>query len=490
MNKHSGRLAACILAAGIAFYAQSGTAAAFDFDNGNAPIEVVIPQIIPVVYASVLSPGDASLILRWTSIISCSWFDAIAPYHATAVGVYSQLGRRPASESATNRNKNIAIIYASLRTLTSAFPKNAATWQAMLTSVGLDPNDNSTDLTSPVGIGNAAGNAVVAVREHDGMNQLGDLGGRLYNRRAFDDYTNFVPLNTVYDLSDPANWQPNIELFGGGLFRIQKFVTPQYALTLPYSYPTASVFSVGPPTDSQLNNGANGFAKYKAQVDQVLNTSANLTDTMKMTAELFNDKIRSLGFSTLFITQSHAFTLDQFVQYDFLTLMAGFDGGIPVWKEKTKWNSVRPFTAVRYVYGDQPVTAWGGPGKGTVNNLPASQWRAYLPVADHPEYPSGSACFCSAHAEASRRYLGSDTLGWSTTAPAGSSVIEPGVTPATDITIGPFATFTEFETVCGLSRNWGGVHFLPSISASHQMCGPIGDKAYDFLQAHLNGTAP
>jgi hypothetical protein len=492
MNKprRSGRLAVCILAAGIAFYAQSGTAAAFDFDTGNAPIEVVVPQIIPVVYASVLSPGDASLILRWTVTVANAWFDAIAPYHPTAVGVYSRLGRRPASEGATNRNKNIAILYASLRALTSSFPQHAATWQSMLTSVGLDPNDTSTDLTTPVGIGNAAGNAVVAFREHDGMNQLGDAGGRLYNRMPYDDYTNFVPRNTVYDLSDPANWQPNIEAFGNGLFRIQKFVTPQYALTKPYSFPTPTAFSTPPPTDSQLLSGANGFAKYKAQVDQVLATSANLTDTMKMTAELFNDKIRSLGFSTLFITQTRGLTLDQFVQYDFLVIMAAFDGGIPVWQEKTKWNSVRPFTAVHYVYGNQPVTAWGGPGKGTVNNLPGNQWHAYLPVADHPEYPSGSACFCSAHAQASRRFLGSDNMGWSVSIPAGSSLIEPGVTPATDITIGPFATFTEFETVCGLSRNWGGVHFLPSIGASHTMCGPIGDKAYDFLQAHLNGTAP
>ena len=37
--------------------------AAFDFDNGNAPIEVVIPNVIPIIYQSV-NPGDASLILR------------------------------------------------------------------------------------------------------------------------------------------------------------------------------------------------------------------------------------------------------------------------------------------------------------------------------------------------------------------------------------------------------------------------------------------
>lgn len=52
----------------------------------------------------------------------------------------------------------------------------------MLESVGLDPSDNSEDPNTLIGIGNIAGNSVVVNREHDGMNQLGDEGGRTYNR--------------------------------------------------------------------------------------------------------------------------------------------------------------------------------------------------------------------------------------------------------------------------------------------------------------------
>jgi hypothetical protein len=40
----------------------------------------------------------------------------------------------------------------------------------MLRSVGLDPDDNQENTITPIGIGNLAGNAVVAAREHDGMN--------------------------------------------------------------------------------------------------------------------------------------------------------------------------------------------------------------------------------------------------------------------------------------------------------------------------------
>jgi hypothetical protein len=165
-----------------------------------------------------------------------------------------------------------------------------------------------------------------------------------------------------------------------------------------------------------------------------------------MIAELFDNKIASLGFSALFITLSRRLSLDQFVQYDFLTNMAAFDGGIAAWKEKARFDTVRPVTAIRHLYKGRSITGWAGPGRGIVDDLPANEWRSYPNTANHPEYPSGSACFCAAHTQASRRYLGSDAFGWSVEARAGSSVIEPGATPATDLTLGPWNTLPTSKT--------------------------------------------
>ncbi|MGH8652606.1 MAG: DUF6851 domain-containing protein [Gammaproteobacteria bacterium] len=96
------------------------------------------------------------------------------------MGVYSRFTERQTDN--TNRNKNIAIFYASYRTLNSLLPNHKEVWDKMLESVGLDPSDNSEDPNTLIGIGNIAGNSVVVNREHDGMNQLGDEGGRTYNR--------------------------------------------------------------------------------------------------------------------------------------------------------------------------------------------------------------------------------------------------------------------------------------------------------------------
>jgi hypothetical protein len=463
--------------------------AAFNLGTGNAPIELIIPTAAPIIFIDVSpSGGDATLVLRFTTLITNAWFDASAPYHPTAVGIYSRLGRRPAAE-ATNRNINIACLYGSYRVLNSLLPNRNAEWRAMLTSAGLNPDDTSENTATPVGIGNRAGKAIVAFRERDGMNQLGDAGGQKYNRQPYADYTDYSPVNTGDELLDPSRWQPRIIAAGGGIFRVQKFVTPQYRKVRPYSYLTPFQFSVPRPVASSPFS-PQGLRAYKEQADEVLRVSAELNDYRKMVAELFDNKILSLGFSAVFAAQSRGLSLMQFIHLDFVTNLAAFDTGIAVWNEKTKWDAVRPFSAIRYLYGDRRVTAWGGPGKGTVTDLPANDWKEYLNVADHPEYPSGSASFCAAHAQSARRFLGSDSLNWSVPAPKGSSRMEPGVTPAVDITLGPWTTWSEFENECGLSRLWGGVHFRAAIEEGRPLGRAIGEIAYQYLKRHIDGQAP
>lgn len=463
--------------------AQEPETSSYDIFNGHAYSELVIPAVVPAIYQSI-SPtaGDATLVLRATAILTNAWFDAIAPYHPTAVGVYSNLGRRPAGESETNEYMNIATLYASYRVLNSLLPQHHADWRAMLEAAGLDPDDDQENVQSPIGIGNMAGNAVVKARENDGMNQLGTEGGREFNPVPYADYLGYKPVNTAHHLRNPSRWQPDIKRVGVGLYRVQEFVTPQIRVTEPYSYKSPRRFRAPAPKDSYIRN----FSAYKAQADEVLQASANLTDEQKMIAELFDDKLSSLGQSGLFMTQQLGMGLVESIHYEFLTNVAEFDTAIAVWDNKHRYDAVRPFSAIRYLYGDREVVAWGGPGKGTVYDIPATQWQSYLSVADHPEYPSGSASFCGAHAEASRLYFGSDELNWSVPVDKGSSRIEPDHTPVANIVL-EFPTWTDFETKCGLSRLWGGVHFYPSIPAGRDIGHAVAQQTYHFMQKLLAG---
>ncbi|CAH0991167.1 hypothetical protein SIN8267_01269 [Sinobacterium norvegicum] len=459
-----------------------GHALAYDLDTGNAAVEIVIPAAVPAIFEASPSGGDATLVLRTTTLITNGWFDAAAPYHPTATGVYSDLGRRPADESDDNTAINTALLHASYHVLSSLYPARNGEWRVMLQNAGLNPDDQSQDLTTAVGIGNQAGQAVVLARQNDGMNQLGNEGDQLYHQQAYADYTNFEPVNTAYTLTDPSKWQPAIVASGHGLFKVQQFVTPQLMLTEPYSYRSPKRFRSPVPRASNVEN----WGQYVAQANAVLEASANMTDEQKMYAELFDNKIFSLGFSAVFAAQSQGLSLMEFIQYDFLTNMAAYDTSIIIWQEKRRHNAVRPFSAIAHIYGDQPVTAWGGAYQGTVTDLPAKQWTSYLGVADHPEYPSASASFCAAHAETSRLFLGSDDLGYVVPTAAGSSRVEPGLTPAYDIVL-EFDSWSDLEQKCGDSRVWSGVHFPASVPAGQRIGSKIAKRAYRFVQRKLSG---
>lgn len=451
--------------------------------NGSAPIGVVLPEVVPTVIET-WGPGCASVIFRLTSLLGNVWFDAIAPYTATAVGVASDLGRRPESDSVDHTNRNIAIIYASYRLLLNEFPKDDRKWRTMMRDAGLNPDNNQRNTTTPAGIGNMAGDAVVARANADGMNSQGTTACT-YNCLPFQDYTGYKPVNSIYEVVDASKWAPWMTTSGNGIFTSQTFVTPQYSQAVPYSYSDPSIFSAPDPIDSDPAN----VELYKAQADEVLARSAALAvdDRLKVQAELFDNKFRGYAGAVGQTSSSNKLALNDYINYYFTSNLAAFDAGIAAWHEKYRFDSVRPYTAIPQIYGDNPVTAWGGIGKGLVTDIPASEWRQYLNVADHPEYPSGSGIFCAAIAQSSRRFFNTDELNFTTTYTPGSSAIEPGITPATAVTL-TYPTWTEWENTCFQARVDGGVHFPASVAAAPGIGHPVADLVYEFVQSHIAGN--
>ena len=456
---------------------------AFDIDEDSG-VSYVTTQFFPLLYSDVsASGGDAPLLLRFAAVVWTGYFDATAPYHTTAVGNYSRIERRPESE-ATTRNINTALMHSVLHTGINLLPQRRDVIRCILTSAGLDPDDTSTDVTTAVGIGNVAGNAVVVGRQNDGMNQLGNEIGRVHNPLPYFDYTGYRPVNTAYELVDASRWQPEMQRQGVGLYKIQQFVTPQYGLVEPFAFESPSAYSVPVPEQSNSRN----FGAYKQQTDRVLQYSADLTEKQKLTAELFDDKLRSIARSTVEAARFYELSPIEAIHLDFIQNIAVFDAGIFVWQEKARHDAVRPFSAIRHIYRDSPIEAWRGPGLGT-GTMRGSEWKSYLPNADHPEYPSASACFCAAHAQSGRLFLESDVIDFSTVYPAGSSRIEPGVTPAEDVTI-TFTNWTDFSKDCGDSRVWAGVHFEAAIEESRKVCDVFGDLAYEYGMERISGSPP
>lgn len=471
--------------------------AAPSFCAPAAVIEATVPRLL-----STVAPGDAPLVLRTTTLITAAWFDAIAPYSANAIGVHSNLGRLEGGDI----ERNIALLYASHEVLNSLMPQFADDWDMVLAGLGLDPEDDSVDTGTPVGVGNVAGAAVVAARERDGMNQLGGDCSQ-YDLRPYADCTGYRPVNKAEKLVDPRRWQPDTLTTGSGIFFSQQFVTPQLGVTKPFSYDEPTLMAPVPEKSYAVTRGGHVFPSYRAQADEVLAVQAALTDEQKLLAEFYDNKIISLGFSTLAASIFHGLSLEQFVQLDYLVNVAAFDTGITIWHNKGKYDAVRPFSAIAYLYSDTPLTAWGGPGQGVVDDITGSDWRPYLQSANHPEYPSASASFCRAHATVTKLYLkevlgltqneANDLSFWKPNflppefevlyKPSGSSLVEPDVTPVAPTVLG-WETWDEFSDDCGISRLWAGVHFYDSIPAGQAIGDSIGSGAYDWLKSHIDGT--
>ena len=210
-----------------------------------------------------------------------------------------------------------------------------------------------------------------------------------------------------------------------------------------------------------------GVSDISGAANELVELSAGLTDEQKMIAEYWANGPHSelppghWDLFAQFVSARDHHSIDDDAKMFFVLTNAIFDAGIAAWGAKRVFDSVRPVTAIPYLLHGQPIKAWGGPGKGTVT-MDGSQWIPYqpsiFPTPPFPEYISGHSTFSAAGATVLALWTGGEEFGDSVTFAPGSSVIEPGVTPANPVTLS-WKTFHEAANQAGISRRYGGIHF-------------------------------
>ncbi|NOU43821.1 MAG: vanadium-dependent haloperoxidase [Methyloglobulus sp.] len=416
------------------------------------------------------------VVARALAITHTCMYDAWAAYDGKAKG--TQLGdklRRPSAER-TDANKEMAISYAAHECLSDLFPTEAARFGALMTKLGFDPSASTADSTKPAGVGNAAGKAVLDYRHHDGSNQLGDL-----NPGAYTDYTGYAPKNTPTSIIDPNLWQP---LQVGA--NVQKFVTPHWGKVIPYAMKTGNQYRKTLLTPADYVKSP---VRFEHQAKQVLEYTANLTDEKKAIAEYWADGPASEtppGHWALFaeyVSERDRHTVDQDVKMFFAMTNAVFDASIAAWDAKRAFDCVRPITAIHYLYAGQSVKSWQG-------NVDGADWKPYqvdtLVTPAFAEYVSGHSIFSASAAETLNLFTGSDYFGQSATVAAGSSRVEPGLVPAND-TVLYWASFSEAADEAGISRRYGGIHFIDGDLEARKLGRLIAQQAWKKTQ-RLMGT--
>jgi hypothetical protein len=443
---------------------------------------------------------------RALGVLHTATYDAWAAYDAVAKGTRlgSQL-RRPAAER-TLANKEKAISYAAYKVLVNLFPSRQADFAAQMEELTFTPN-NSTDRTKPDGIGNVAAQAVLDFRRNDGSNQTpgtDPVTGQPVV--TYPDTTGYSSVNKWNQINDPWRWQPLCVLTAKGVenkaphlpppgedcaapnYTIQRPATPQWKNITPFAPFTYQI-----PGPKKLPNG-----QYDpAEVDQLLADSTDLTDREKVTAEYWADGPNTEfppGHTAVFaqvLCRKRGQNLDADTKMFFELGNALMDAGIASWwaKYQTKWDFVRPTTAIRARYAGQQIRSWMGPYQG-YDWVDGSQWRPYqaptVVTPPFPEYVSGHSTFQAAGSFILTQMTGSDSFGASVTIKAGQSLFEKGAVPASDVTLS-WPTFTLAAEEAGQSRLYGGIHFKSGNEHGRMLGRQVGSFVHSKAQLYIRG---
>ncbi len=453
-------------------------------------------------------------------IISSAVYDAWAAFDDDAYGHYSEIVTGLAQ---TEENKAEAVSFAAYSALTELFPDMAATFETFLIDLGYDPNDAQLISGTAAGVGTLAAQNVFAARENDGSNAEND----------FADTAGYIPFNSADPNSsfapggedfDPNLWQPLRVPTGtvtdeNGVpisdnddpesYTDQTALTPHWGSVDSFALTSGDQFRPDAPPqlgDTSVYVDGNGVVTtndqaYRDQVTEVLDVSANLTTEQKVIAEFWADGPRTESppghwnqiAQDIALREGHG--IDQDAKMFFALNAAIFDAGIATWEAKYAYDFIRPQSAIRDLYFDETVEAWGGVNQGTQEIL-GQEWQPYQNVTfvtpPFPEFVSGHSTFSMAAANTIAAFVGSDefydgtTLGnYDLDTVPGTDLLGQYVTDELvfeDFGDGPpvtlqWETLTEAAEEAGASRIYGGIHIQDGNLRGLEIGSSVADNA-------------
>ncbi|HVE70513.1 MAG TPA: vanadium-dependent haloperoxidase [Thermoanaerobaculia bacterium] len=428
-----------------------------------------------------------TILSRQMAIPLTAMYDAWAAYDDKALGTrLAGTLRRPPAER-TQKNRETAMAFATYRALIDVLPDEKPWIDGQMRAMGFDPDDATTDVSKPQGVGNVVAKAVCDYRHQDGANQFGDEVGS--NGKPYSDFTFYSPFNTTEKVHNADRWQQLPFLNAKGETFYPNFLTPHWYRVKPFALDRSDQFR--PPAPPKF-----GSEQMKKEVDEVVRFNATLTDEQKAIVEFMRDGPRSTGQSGHWlrfaqdVSRRDKHTLDQDVKLFFAVSNAAMDAFIAAWESKRYYDSSRPWTLVRQQYTDAEIEGWTGPGKG-VKKIAANQWHPYSPdsflTPPFPGYVSGHSTVSAACAKVLELFTGSDHYGFVERRNPGI-LTEPDADFAkTEVEL-PLPTFTATAEMAGISRVMGGYHIQADNVAGLDLGRKVAQFIWPRMKAYWEGT--
>lgn len=419
---------------------------------------------------------------RMLALPMIAQFDAWSRYDDKAVPVHLDAERRPAEER-TLANREKAISYAMCRSLTAVYPADSNLFRGYMKDFGYDPDDHTLDPTTPQGIGNLAARQVFEARRNDGSNMYGDHPDA---DTLYGDWTRYKCVNPPDRIVDIDRWQPKYFERPDGYRWAPGCLAPHWGHVQPFALDSASQFRSPPPPYM-------GDPKLTAELREVIDLQANLTNEEKALVEFMRDGPRSVqqaGHWLIFardVSRRDQHTLDQDVQLYFVVTTVAMDCFIACWETKMFYDNSRPYQQIHRLFGDSTIVGWAGPHKGMVK-MKGRDWRPYSPddflCPPFPAYVSGHSTVSGGCAEALKLFTGSDHYGERVRLLPGW-LTEPGITQ--DSVTLEFPTFTATAEMAGRSRVLGGYHIETDNQEGLELGRKVARVVFAKCMRHIQG---
>jgi hypothetical protein len=282
--------------------------------------------------------------------------------------------------------------------------------------------------------------------------QLGEsIAGMVLDWRAADGATTLVPYIPV---AEPGHWQRTPPDY-------RPPDSPQCPFVTPFALLTGSQFRVPPPP-------ALTSRQYADDVNQVEQLGA--ADSAARTADQTQVALFWSDFNytetppghwndiAAVVARQQGNSLAQNARLFALLNITLADAAIVAWDAKYTYDFWRPITAIREADTD-----------GNPDTLPDPNWNSLLEAPPFPEYVSAHSVFGRAAATILDEFYGRDDIAFT----IGNDRL-PGITRS-------FQGFSQAADECGISRIYGGIHFM----TSNRLGQTAGAALADYVSANL-----
>lgn len=304
--------------------------------------------------------------------------------------------------------------------------------------------------TRGIEVGMAAAQAMINARMNDGWNATAT-----YEPQA---------------LGTPGRWQPGSQTGGWGA-GAGTFLMSQWSEMTPFTLSNSSQFRPNGPNGFNPTNYTSWIqsAAYTADFQQVKDLGGQ--NSVLRTADQTNIAyfwVDGPGTASppghwnriaATVSAEQGLTLEQNARLFGLLGLAQADTGIATWEAKVYYDTWRPMYAINTANLDgNPLT------------IQDASWAPLIPTPSFGAYTSGHSAFSMVGATILANYFGTDDIAFITDTE--SPFLPPGYTRS-------FSSFSEAALEAGMSRIYGGIHWMSDNTDGAILGANVGNYTYN-----------